>query len=171
MFISNLHANNDTVVNSISACITRGYFLHINGKKYKTTAGTVAYLKSLIDEIRRVTNEFDNYTTLYSPYRRMNVEEYQRFIVAFYAVDIFNGRVLNTSARSLFMKPAREIPLFARDVSTALMKSVQNGGGNNENEEIELKYELGETEFDFTDLDETDKYEPGDHMWQYNHRE
>ena len=171
MHVKNLHSANEYVIKNIQKCIERGYFLHINGKKIKFSikSRVIPYLQGIIKEIRRVTALFDEYNALHSPHKHMTSEQFMRFTVPFYAVNIFNGAVLNTAARLLFLKPTNEIPLFARDVGRTIMNLVQGAqsGGGDESDDFDLKYDFSHLKTDYIELDETDKYEPGDHLWQY----
>jgi len=166
MFISNLHANNDNVIKGIKDCIERGYFIHVNGKRFSfpSSSKITHYLLSLIKEVRRVTSMFDEYNVRHSPYVRMPVEAYQRLIATFYAVTIFNGDMLNTSARSLFLKPSPGTTLFTGGIGEELFQ-LQRGGGTGE-DATDIKYNSN-SRFDFTDINEVDMYEPGDHTWDY----
>lgn len=151
----NVIRNNNDVITSIKHVLSRGLFSMINGKlvHFSTSSNLHALLNNII-------NEINHYTTLFiiNNVSFTDLEHFRKYTCLFQTISIFNGIVLNSCAKHLFINYSDKKPAFPTSFESFLNEVYkhQSGGGNGENDIVE--YDISKC--DYIDVDPDEEYEP-----------
>jgi hypothetical protein len=151
----NIIRNNNDVINSIKNVLRRGLFSMINGKLVHFSISSKMYTL-----LNNMINEINHYTTLFV---KNNVsftclEHFRKYTCLFQAISIFNGIVLNSCAKHLFINYSYKKSAFPTSFESFLYEvyNYQSGGGIEHN--IMLDYDVSKC--DYIDIDSDEEHEP-----------
>jgi hypothetical protein len=152
----NIIKNNNDVINSIKHVQHRGLFSLINGKLVHFSSSSKIYtlLNNLINEINHYTTLFVRNNVSFS-----NLEHFRKYTCLFQAISIFNGIVLNSCAKHLFIDYSDKKHAFPTSFGLFLdeVYKHQSGGGDGDND-IVLDYDISKC--DYIDVDPVEEHEP-----------
>jgi len=159
VYTKSLLSNNTHVVQKIQKQLQLGYYKLPNGKRVRFAphSKVVQCLHRCIATIISKTRMLDQYDTYM---KTLTLEDYRKCLAPFYAVNLFTHGVLNTVARTLFVNPSPTRILFDPTLLETLVALQSGGGEPMEDSEIRI-------EFEFLEINTVDRFEEGDHEWDY----
>jgi hypothetical protein len=159
-YLKNVIECNNSVISNIEYILIKLAYIHINGVIVRFNENSTIYnfLKSLITQIKDYTSKLKTYNA-----PSMTIEEYRKFVAIHQASELFNGDILNYSTKSLFIEPTKDSTLFPKPFGD-ILKILDKDSTNT----IHLEYTFKHDEPDYTQIDETDMYEEGDHYDRYS---
>lgn len=154
----NIIRNNNDVINSIKNVLSRRLFSMINGKLVHLSKSSKMYvlLNNMIKEIHHYTTLFIKNNVSFT-----DLEHFRKYTCLFQAISIFNGIVLNSCAKHLFINYSDEKYAFPTSFESFLHEvyKYQSGGGGIDGENaIVLDYDIPKC--DYIDIDSDEEHEP-----------